>query len=141
MKKILLSTFVLGLLSFGVFAQKGNDTQTNKIRKEADKTQKGNDVSRSWSWGKGKTKIRKKLPNPYKLTSRRDILIDSIVSLLKDKKIVVDESASRFKDGLVVTQPYTFSKGAILTKNELNRYAILPTGNTTWTRGKIHFNN
>ena len=138
MKKITILFFVLGLCTLGVSAQteKGIDSQTKKIRNEGGKVIVGNDVSRSWSWGKGKTKIRRRLPNPYKLTSRRDILVKTVVRLLKDNKMIVDETASRFKRGLIVTQPFLFSRGAILTKNELNRYAVLREGNSVWTRGR-----
>ena len=130
--------FVLGICTAGLSAQteKGIDTQTKKIKNEGGKVIVGNDVSRSWSWGKDKTKIRKRLPNPYKLNSRRDVLVKTIARLLKDNKMVVDEAASRFQKGLIVTQPFLFSKGAILTKNELNRYALLPERNSVWTRGR-----
>lgn len=137
MKKTLVSVFILLICSFAVFSQqKGIDSQTTKIKDEARKPTIGNDVSRSWSWGKDKTKIRKKLPNPYKFNARRDILINMIIGILKDNQMIVDEAASRFKDGLIVTQPFIFAKGLVLTKNELNRYSILPLGTNTWTRGR-----
>ncbi len=137
MKKTLVSVFILLICSFAVFSQsKGIDSQTTKIKDEARKSTIGNDVSRSWSWGKDKTKIRKKLPNPYKFNARRDILINMIIGILKDNKMIVDEAASRFKEGLIVTQPFIFAKGLVLTKSELNRYSILPLGTNTWTRGR-----
>ena len=55
--------------------------------------------------------------------------------VLKERKIIVDESASRLSDGIIVTQPFVFAKGAIITRNELSRYAIL-SGDTPWTRGR-----
>lgn len=119
-----------------VFAQKGVDPQTQKIREEANKTNKGNDANLgSFDWGKGKTKTRQLLPNPYKLNSRRDILINTVIDVLRDKKIIVDESASRLNEGIIVTQPFVFAKGAVITRNELARYAILP-GDSVWTRGR-----
>lgn len=134
MKYFFQLLFIL-LLTSTVFAQKGVDPQTQKIREDANKTNKGNDVSRSFDWGKGKTKIREMLPNPYRLTSRRDILVNTIIDVLKERKIIVDESASRLSDGIVVTQPFVFAKGAVITRNELIRYAVLP-GETVWTRGR-----
>lgn len=134
MKYFFQFLFVL-LLASTVSAQKGVDPQTQQIRDDANKTNKGNDVSRSFDWGKGKTKTREMLPNPYRMTSRRDILVNTIIDVLKERKIIVDESASRLSDGIVVTQPFVFAKGAVITRNELIRYAVLP-GDTIWTRGR-----
>lgn len=134
MKYFFQFLFVLFLAST-VSAQKGVDPQTQKIRDEANKTNKGNDVSRSFDWGKDKTKTRQMLSNPYKMNSRRDVLVNTIIEVLKERKIIVDESASRLSDGIIVTQPFVFAKGAIITRNELSRYAIL-SGDTAWTRGR-----
>ncbi len=135
-RTILLISFTLAL-SIGLYGQKGIDKQTDKIRDAGSTSQSSGESSNSYSWGKDKTRIRKMLPNPYPMTSRRDVLIDIVVSLLKDRKMIVDEAASRFDDGLIITQPFTFSKGAILTKSELNRYATLPGYETIWTRGRL----
>ena len=128
----------LVVLTPGLFAQqKGVDTQTQKIKTEGDKvTSRNNDVTRSFDWGKGKTKVRGQLANPYKLNARRDVLIERIVDALREKKIVVDDASSRLRDGIVVTQPYTFAKGSVITQNELNRYAILESIDTAWTRAQ-----
>jgi hypothetical protein len=40
------------------------------------------------------------------------------------------------KEGIVVTQPFIFAKGAVIARNELNRYAVLPSSDTSWTRGR-----
>ena len=67
-------------LASGSFAQKGVDTQTKTIKDEGNRvTSRGNDVTRSFDWGKGKTKLRDRLPNPYRLNSRRDVLIEMVV--------------------------------------------------------------
>ncbi len=138
-----LSLFALLLIfTVSVFAQnsKGIDTQNNKIREDNDATNKttsrSNDVSRTFSFGKDKTVTRERLDNPFIMNSRRDILINSIVTVLKEKRMIVDESASRFNDGLIVSQPFTFAKGSIITKNELNRYANVPDTDQVWTRGR-----
>ena len=136
MKPLLILTMTLILVPGLAIAQKGIDKQTKKI-KGGDKTgTTANEGARTYSWGGGKTKIRKRLPNPYKLNGRRDILINIVIGILKDRKMIVDEAASRFKDGLIITQPFTFSKGAILTKTEINRYAVLPSSDAIWTRGR-----
>jgi hypothetical protein len=118
--------------------QKGIDTQTQKIKQESNRTTtRPTEVGRSIDWGKGKTKVREALPNPYPLNARRDALVASIVDALKERKIVVDEAASRMQDGIVITQPYVFAKGAVITPSELNRYAIVDTSDNAWTRGQF----
>lgn len=135
----LLATIVTVLVVGGsIFAQKGIDTQTQKIKDEGNKvTTRSNDASRSWDFGKGKTKVRGRLANPYKLNSRRDVLVESISDVLREKKIVIDEAASRLKDGFIVTMPFVFAKGAVITQNELGRYGVIQSGETVWTRAQF----
>jgi hypothetical protein len=59
------------------------------------------------------------------------------VDALKERKMIIDENASRPKDGLVVTQPFVFAKGAVTTPSELNRYAVVQNSDTAWTRGQL----
>lgn len=138
MIKILTNSLITTLLlSAGIFAQKGVDSQTKTIKEEGNKvTSRTTDVSRDFSWGKGKTKIRERLPNPYKLNSRRDVLLTTIIDTLKEKRILVDEAASRLADGIIVTQPFVFAKGTVVTQNELNRYGVLEFADTAWTRAQ-----
>ena len=119
-------------------AQKGIDTQTQKIKEDSNKTttRRTGEAARSFDWGKGKTPVRERLPNPYKLNSRRDVLVETIMQVLKERKMVVDEASSRLSDGIIITQPYVFSKGPVITQNELNRYAILNFADTAWSRGQ-----
>ncbi len=139
MNKIIIAIFASVIFVSSAFAQKGVDPQTEKIKEESNKTNKGNpnDQFRSFDWGKGKTKVREMLPNPYKVNSRRDVLIESITEVLKEKKILVDQTASRPKDGIIITQPFVFAKGAVISQNELNRYAILQAADSVWTRGQF----
>ncbi len=138
MIKILIGSFLVTLLlSAGVLAQKGVDSQTKTIREEGNKvTSRTTDVTRDFSWGKGKTKVRELLPNPYKLNSRRNVLIGTIIEALKEKRILVDEASSRMQDGIVITQPFVFAKGTVVTQNELNRYGVLESAETAWTRAQ-----
>ena len=132
-------TFAAMLLAFAisVAAQKGVDTQTQKIKDEGNKvTTRTNDVNRTFSWGKDKTKTRGLLPNPYKFSGRRDVIVGMIADVLRDKKIVVDEASSRLKDGIIVTQPFVFAKGSVITQSELTRYAIMDTPETAWSRAQ-----
>ncbi len=140
MKKLLLSAAAIFIFSAFAFAQKGIDTQTNQIKQngsQSNGTARPNDAGgRSIDWGKGKTKVREMLANPYRMNARRDVLIESVTDALKERKIVVDEAASRPKDGVIVTQPLVFAKGAVTTRNELTRYAVLPNSDISWTRGR-----
>jgi hypothetical protein len=128
------------LLSMGTFAQhdqKGVDTQTQTIKEESNKvTSRPNDATHSINWGSGKTKVRDLLPNPYKMNSRRDVLVNTIIDALKDKKIVVDDASSRLGEGIIVTQPFVFAKGAVITRTELYRYGLPDSPDTAWTRGQ-----
>lgn len=118
-------------------AQKGIDTQTEKIKSEGNRElSRQNDVGRSWSWGKDKTKVRAPLPNPYALSGRRDALIQSIIDVLREQKIVVDEASSRLKDGIIITQPFAFAKGTVVTQGELQRYGMIDYSDTSWTRAQ-----
>ncbi|MEZ5346082.1 MAG: hypothetical protein R2681_11065 [Pyrinomonadaceae bacterium] len=137
MKNLLLIPAAILVFAGYSFAQKGIDKQTNTIKEQTSTSKTGNETASTFSWGKDKTKVRKLLENPYPLNSRRDVLIETVVEQLKNKSLIIDEAASRFEDGLIVTQPFTFSKGAILTKTELNRYAEVPDTDSTWTRGRF----
>lgn len=119
------------------FAQKGVDTQTQKIKESSNKTtSRETDATRSFDWGKGKTQVRERLPNPYRLASRRDVLVETIKQVIKDRKMVVDEASSRFAEGIVVTQPFVFAKGPVTAQSDLNRFAIMNSYENMWSRGR-----
>ncbi|HEV8592976.1 MAG TPA: hypothetical protein VGQ55_12800 [Pyrinomonadaceae bacterium] len=138
--RTLLLTFVLLIASpILLFSQKGIDTQTQKIKDETNKaTSRPTDAGgRDFDWGKGKTPVRDRLPNPYKMSARRDVLVQTIIDALKEKKLIVDEASSRLRDGIVITQPYVFSKGPVITQTELRRYGVLDYEDTAWSRGQF----
>jgi hypothetical protein len=65
------------------------------------------------------------------------VIIKAVQDLMRDRKLVVDEGASRFADGIIVSQPFTFTKGAVVSAAELSRYAEVPTSSSrAWTRGR-----
>ncbi|MGB2914310.1 MAG: hypothetical protein WBB81_12220 [Pyrinomonadaceae bacterium] len=137
MKTSLLAIIFIVISGTSAFAQKGVDTQTQTIKDSGNKvTSRPNDATRSFDWGKGKTKTRQRLANPYRLAARRDVLIESIIDTLREQKIVVDEASSRLKDGIIITQPFVFGKGSVITQNELTRYAILESNDSAWMRGQ-----
>ena len=56
---------------------------------------------------------------------------------MRDRKLIVDETASKPADGTIVSQPYTFVKGAVVSQSELGNYAETPATDTRgWTRGR-----
>lgn len=137
MKALIASSILMVLVSAGVSAQKGIDTQTQKIKDDTNKTtSRGTDVTRSFDWGKGKTQTRERLANPYQLNARRDVLVEMIQQVLREKKIVIDEPSSRLNDGIIITQPFVFGKGPTIATAELKRYGILEFADTAWSRGQ-----
>lgn len=141
MKKLFVFPAII-IFAAATFAQKGVDTQTKKINQESTKTTQSpvdtatNSTGRVIDFGKGKTPIRELLANPYKISSRRDVLISTVINLLKEQKIVIDESSSKISEGIIITQPFVFAKGTVVTQNELNRYAILPSNEPNWRSGR-----
>ncbi len=144
MKNLTIATIIL-TFAFSGFGQsttqKGIDPQTQQIKQDSSKTTQTTTTTnsgdgRSLDWGKGKTKVRARLANPYKMNSRRDVLIETIRDIMESMKILIDDTASRPSDGIIVSQPYIFAKGAVTTRSELSRYAVLPYSDSSWTRGR-----
>ena len=146
MLRIITGLLVLIACSVPAFAQaaKGVDKPTERVRdggSERTPANNGNktDVGtgRGIDFGRGKSSETPPLPNPYRLSGRRDVIIKAIQDLMRDQKMVVDESASRMSDGIIVSQPFTFTKGAVVSEAELSRYANVPdSGARGWTRGR-----
>jgi hypothetical protein len=138
--------FLLSLAAPAAFAQeKGVDTQSQKVRESGNNRSAGvngnkTDVGTAGSginFGKGKTKEIAALPNPYRFTARRDELMKAIADLMRDRKLIVDDAASRLNEGIIATQPFTFIKGAVVAESELSRFADIETSTTRgWTRGR-----
>ncbi len=135
MKKIFWTILILGSVISIISAQKGVDTQTKKITEDNSHGNKSS-VGKEITFGGGKTKTSLRMENPARLASKRDILLQTITDLIAEKKLILDESASRPKDGILVTQPFTFARGVVLVKNELSRFADLPNSDQAWTRGR-----
>src|SRR5438045_9157214 len=61
----------------------------------------------------------------------------AVGDVMRDRKLILDEASSKSDEGILVTQPYTFIKGAVVTQSELNHYANIVNDNTrSWTRGR-----
>jgi hypothetical protein len=123
---------------------KGVDKQSERVRDTGgDRVPANNgtktDVSsgRGFDFGKGRTPESPPLPNPYRLTARREAILQGVQDVMRDRKLVLDEAASRPSEGIIVSQPYTFIKGVVVSESELSRYASVPSSSTRgWTRGR-----
>jgi hypothetical protein len=150
-KGVVMLRIITGLLiligcSVPAFAQaaKGVDKQNERVRDSgSDRTPANNgnktDVGagRGMDFGRGRTPETPPLPNPYRLSGRRDVIITAVKELMRDRKLVVDESASRLSDGIIVSQPFTFTKGAVVAEADLSRYSDVPASSGRgWTRGR-----
>jgi hypothetical protein len=94
-------------------------------------------AGRGIDFGKGRTAEIPPLPNPYRIAARRDAILSAIADVMRDRKLTVDEAASKPGEGIIISQPYTFIKGAVVTQSELGRYADVTTSSARgWTRGR-----
>jgi hypothetical protein len=141
----LISVLLMVLLSaVSAWSQgKGVDKQSERVRDSANKSAGNNGTKtdtgsgRGIDFGKGRTPNLPPLPNPYRIAARRDVILKAIADVMRDRKLIVDEAASKPADGIIVSQPYTFIKGAVVTQAELGRYADVTTSTARgWTRGR-----
>jgi hypothetical protein len=144
-RKFLVILFVVAAVSVSAYAQgKGVDNQNQRVRDSsvgrAPGTNGGNQdvgAGRGMDFGKGRTPTVPPIPNPYRLSVRRDAILKAVEEVMRDRKLVLDEAASKPTEGILVSQPYTFIKGAVVSQAELNRYAdVPPTESRGWTRGR-----
>jgi hypothetical protein len=146
MLRIITGLLILIAVSVPAFAQaaKGVDKQNERVRDSGSERTPANNgnktdvgTGRGMDFGKGKTTETPPLPNPYRLSGRRDVIVNAVQDLMRDRKLVVDESASRLADGIIVSQPYTFTKGAVVAEADISRYAEIPASSARgWTRGR-----
>jgi hypothetical protein len=144
-KKLLLAALISSLMTVSAYAQaKGVDEQNVRIRDSGSESTPGHNgakqdtgAGRGINFGKGRTPDTPVIANPYRFTARREALIEGVKNLIRDRGMILDEAASRPDEGIFITQPYTFTKGAVVSQAELNRYTDLPpsTGRG-WTRGR-----
>jgi len=142
MKKFASLSVVILFSAASVWAQgKGVDKTGERVRdsgangSNSVKTDTG--AGRGIDFGKGRTPEVPPIPNPYRLAARRDVILNAIAEVMQDRKLIVDEAASKSAEGIIVSQPFTFIKGAVVTQAELGRYADITTSVARgWTRGR-----
>ena len=134
------------ILSCAVCAaqEKGVDQQNDRIRDSSNNRQPAvnggkvdTGVGRGMDFGKGKTQAPPPIPNPYRFQAPNDVLTKAAVELMRDRKLILDETVSKPETGLLVSQSYTFTRGTVVTSSELFRFAEVPrTEQGNWTRGR-----
>jgi hypothetical protein len=144
-KKIIAIIFVLALISASALAQeKGVDNQNQGIRDTGNSRAPATNGSkqdvgagRGFDFGKGRTPTPPPIPNPYRFAIRRDAILQAIENLMRDHKLVIDSSASKADEGILISQPYTFTKGAVVALSEIGHYAQVSEATSRgWTRGR-----
>ena len=145
MKKFIAIIFALALAAASVHAQgKGVDKQNERVRDTGAGRDPGNNGSkqdtgagRGIDFGKGRTPEVPPIPNPYRFANRRDAVIKAVEDVMRDRKLILDTAASKPDEGVLISQPFTFIKGAVVAEAELGRYADLPSASGRgWTRGR-----
>jgi hypothetical protein len=145
MVRVITASILSLVCCIAVLAQgKGVDKNNERVRDTGGSRTPGNNgtktdtgAGRGIDFGADRTKEAPPLPNPYRFTARRDAILTAVRQLMSDRKLVVDDAASKPADGIIVSQPFTFIKGAVVSQAELSRYAILPESNARgWTRGR-----
>jgi len=148
MKKVLTLSMFLLLTVAGISAQeKGVDRQNDRIRDAGtDRAPGVNGVKqntgagRGIDFGKGRTPEPTPVANPYRFTIRRDIVLRAVEELMAERKLILDTAVSKTEEGVLISQPYRFVKGAVVAGTELNRYAELTEENSRgWTQGRYTF--
>jgi hypothetical protein len=133
---------ILSLCAVSAWSQgKGVDKTGERVRDSgtagSNGTKTDTGAGRGIDFGKGRTPEVPPLPNPYRIAARRDAILSAIADVMRDRKLIVDEPASKPAEGIIVSQPYTFIKGAVVTQSELGRYADVTTSSARgWTRGR-----
>lgn len=124
--------------------EKGVDQQNDRIKDQSSERAPGqngakqnNGAGRGFDFGKGRTPIVALIPNPYRFSARRDVVLHSVEELMREQKLVLDTSVSKPEEGVFISQPFRFVKGAVIAVTELNRFADVPQDNVSgWTQGR-----
>jgi hypothetical protein len=143
--KPLFAILILAVATSVCAAQeKGVDQQNDRIRDSSNNRQPAvngskvdTGVGRGMDFGKGRTQVPPPIPNPYRFQVPNDVLTKAVQELMRERKLILDDTVSKPDTGLLVSQPYTFTRGSVVTTSELNRLAEVPRADQgNWTRGR-----
>jgi len=144
--KTILGLIILSSITVSTaFAQgKGVDQQNGRIRDGSSnrapavnggKVDTG--AGRGIDFGRGRTPTTPQVPNPYRFSARRDVIMQAVEEMMRDRKLIIDEAVSKLDEGVLISQPFTFIRGAVVAESELSRLAEVPETNSRgWTRGR-----
>ncbi|MFL6231283.1 MAG: hypothetical protein ACJ741_21120 [Pyrinomonadaceae bacterium] len=124
--------------------EKGVDQQNDRIRDQGSERAPGQNgakqntgAGRGFDFGKGRTPTVPPVPNPYRFSARRDVVLRAAQELMGEQKLIIDTAVSKPDEGVLISQPLRFVKGAVIALTELNRYADVPQDNVRgWTQGR-----
>ena len=144
--KLVFALLITALTAATAFGQgKGVDSQNQRVTDNSSSRAPGNNGTNQGvgttgsgiNFGKEKSGAVFVIPNPYRLTARRDAIVKAVADLMRDRKLVIDDATSKPDEGILVSQPYTFIKGAVVSQSELYRYANIDSSHArSWTRGR-----
>ena len=142
----LFALLVIAIAATSAFGQgKGVDSQNQRITDGSSSRAAANNGAKQdtgttgsgINFGKEKAAAATVLPNPYRFTARRDAIIKAVTEVMRDRKLIIDDATSKPDEGIMVSQPYTFIKGAVVSQSELYRYASIESSQSrSWTRGR-----
>lgn len=145
MKSIIFAVVITLVSTTAAFSQgKGVDKQGERVRDAGSERTPANNggkqdtgAGRGFDFGSGRTPRVRMLDNPYRLTGRRDVILKAVQDVMSARKLIVDEAASKISEGVIISQPFRFIKGAVITQSELSRYAEIQVSATRgWTQGR-----
>lgn len=145
MKKFFtLMLLILAATASAQSQEKGVDQQNGRIRDNSNNrvpaVNGGNvntGVGRGIDFGKGRTVVPPPVANPYRFSVPNDVLGKAVEELIRDRKMILDDSVSKPEQGLLISQPYTFTRGSVVTESELYRLSEIPRSDLrNWTRGR-----
>jgi hypothetical protein len=144
MKPLITFLILIFVCTAAAAQEKGIDQSSDRIRDSGNNrepgvngSKKNTGTGRGIDFGKGKTPTPPPVPNPYRFQVQNDVLMKAVRELMSERKLILDDTVSKPETGILVSQPYTFTKGSVVTSSELNRLADVPEADLrTWTRGR-----